>query len=114
MPELRDDSTSDLQARIRNLEHRRSDLWSVAGGAKTASNVYLAFIEGRRAPSDASQAHAATEGYDLMERYRNLMAEKLAIGLIARIRAKCITETLRDIKASGRTDGRATRPLFAD
>jgi hypothetical protein len=86
-------------ARIRHLEHKRGDLWSVAGGSKSAANIYRAFLDGRRTPSDASVAMAAFEGYDLMDRYRYLLAEKLTASAIAKAQAKCLTDEIRRLRA---------------
>jgi hypothetical protein len=71
----------------------------VAGGSKSAANIYRAFIEGQRVPSDASLAMAAFEGYDLMDRYRHLLAEKLTTSAIAKAQAKCITDEIRRLRA---------------
>jgi hypothetical protein len=97
MTEVRE--AADLQARIRRLEHKRGDLWSLAGGSKFAGNLYREFVDGRRISSKASLAMAAFEGYDLLERYRILMAEKLAVCAIAKAQARCITDEMRMLRA---------------
>ncbi|NML99648.1 hypothetical protein HHL24_17110 [Paraburkholderia sp. RP-4-7] len=98
MPEVREASTVDVQARIRHLEQKRGDLWSIAGGSKSAANIYRAFLDGRRSPSDASLAMAAFEGFDLMDRYRHLLAEKLTRAAIAKAQAKCLTDEIRRLR----------------
>jgi hypothetical protein len=79
-----------LENRIRQLEQRRGALWSAAGGAQFAANLYREFLEGRRQPSDLSRALAAFEGVDLMEQYRQRYAAKLAAVTLAKVRAKAI------------------------
>jgi hypothetical protein len=99
MPEVREATTVDVLARIRNLDYRRGELWSIAGGSISAANIYRAFLDGRRTPSDASLAMAAVEGYDLMDRYRHLLAEKLTRAVIAKAQAKCLTDEIRRLRA---------------
>jgi hypothetical protein len=101
MHDAKDADVIDTQARIRQLQHRRDELWSIAGGSRSAANLYRAFIDGKRTPSKASLMVAAAEGYDLMERYRTLLAAKLAASAIAKAQAKCITEEMRELKANG-------------
>jgi hypothetical protein len=96
----------DRKLRIRSLEKRRSDLWSVAGGSKHAVNVYSAFLDGRRKPATSTQAQAEVEGRDLMEEYRALLAENLAAHTIARAHAKAITDELRALYVTDKAAGR--------
>jgi hypothetical protein len=99
MSEVREASTADVLGRIRDLDYRRGELWSIAGGSISAANIYRAFLDGRRTPSDASLAMAAVEGYDLMDRYRHLLAEKLTRAAIAKAQAKCLTDEIRRLRA---------------
>lgn len=87
-----------IEARIRQLEQRRGELWSSAGGAQFAANLYREFLEGRRQPSDLSQALAAYEGVDIMERYRHRLARKLADVALAKVRAKAISEEIHRLR----------------
>ncbi|RQS22872.1 MULTISPECIES: hypothetical protein [unclassified Burkholderia] len=89
-----------IEARIRQLEQRRGELWSMAGGAQFAANMYREFLDGRRVPSDVSQALAAFEGVDLMERYRQRLAAKLADVVIAKVRARAISIELGRLRAA--------------
>jgi hypothetical protein len=107
MPEVKEASATEVQSRLRYLEHKRGDLWSVAGGSKSAANIYRAFLEGRRVPSNASLAMAAFEGYDLMDRYRCLLAEKLAASAIAKAQARCISDEIHLLRGKGNAGGQA-------
>jgi hypothetical protein len=111
MHEAKDADVIDTQARVRQLQRRRDELWSVAGGSRSAANLYRAFIDGKRTPSATSLMMAAVEGYDLMERYRHLQATKLAASAIAKAQARCITEEMRELKAYGRGHAMGTGAL---
>lgn len=91
---------ASIEARIRQLEQRRGELWSMAGGAQFAANLYREYLDGRRPPSDLSLALAAFEGVDLMERYRHRMASKLADVALAKARAKAISTELLRLRAA--------------
>lgn len=84
---------------IRNLEKRRSDLWSVAGGSKFGAKVYASFLNGTRQPSPNTVAQAKMDGRDLMAEYRSMLAEKLAAHAIAQAHAKAISDELRALRA---------------
>ncbi|MEX3687929.1 hypothetical protein AB3X91_14795 [Paraburkholderia sp. BR14263] len=94
-----------VEARIRQLENRRGDLWSAAGGAQFAANRCREYLDGRRQPSDLAVALAAIEGVDWVEHYRTRMASRLADAAIAKARAKAISAELRALRGAS-TDRR--------
>ncbi|MFM0544001.1 hypothetical protein PQR29_04660 [Paraburkholderia strydomiana] len=97
--------------RIRQLQRRRDELWSIAGGSSSAANLYRAFVDGKRTPSATSLMMACAEGYDLMDRYRSLLAAKLAASAIAKAQARCMTEEIRELKANGWRTAMGARAL---
>lgn len=106
MHEADESSVIDIEARICHLERKRGELWSMAGGSKSAAKFYRELLDGRRLPHEASLMMAAANGYDLMDRYRCLLAKKLATSAIAKAKARCITDEIRALKAKGkRRDG---------
>ena len=89
----------DVRQRIRELERRRSELWSTAGGCATAARTYERFLSGERRPSRVSLLVAADDGIDLMARYRELHAERLAGAVIAKAQAQCLTVEIYALRA---------------
>jgi hypothetical protein len=89
----------DVRQRILQLERRRSDLWSTAGGCAAAARSYEQFLSGKRQPSRASLLIAADDGVDLMQRYRELRAERLAASAIAKAQAQCLTVEIYALRA---------------
>jgi hypothetical protein len=89
----------DVRRRIRELERRRSELWSTAGGCATAARTYERFLTGERRPARSSLLEAADEGIDLMERYRELYAERLASAAISKAQAQCLTVEIYALRA---------------
>lgn len=87
-----------VETRIRQLEQRRGELWSAAGGAQFAANLCREFLDGRRQPSAPSHALAAFESADLMERYKYRLAAKLADVAIAKARAKAISDEIHRLR----------------
>lgn len=89
----------DVQQRIRELERRRSELWSTAGGCAAAARTYERFLSGERRPSRTSLLVAADDGIDLMAKYRELHAERLAGAAIAKAQAQCLTVEIYALRA---------------
>jgi hypothetical protein len=89
----------DVRQRILQLERRRSELWSLAGGCATAARTYERFLSRDRRPSRASLLVAADDGIDLMEKYRELHAERLARAAIAKAQAQCLTVEIYALRA---------------
>ncbi|WP_176080815.1 hypothetical protein [Paraburkholderia tropica] len=89
----------DVRERIKELERRRSELWSTAGGCTAAARTYEQFLTGERRPARMSLLVAADEGVDLMARYRELYAEKSANAAIAKAQAQCLTVEIYALRA---------------
>ncbi len=85
-------------ARIRRLEHRRGDLWSVAGGAGLAARVCREVLNGQRAPSQEMLARCCWSRVDVTAAYRERLAERLTVNLLARAEAKAITLEIRNLR----------------
>ncbi|WP_144156176.1 hypothetical protein [Paraburkholderia sp. BCC1885] len=62
----------DVRQRILQLERRRSELWSLAGGCAAAARTYERFLSGERCPSRASLLVAADDGIDLTASSRHI------------------------------------------
>jgi hypothetical protein len=88
----------DLSARIRRLEHRRGDLWSVAGGAGLAARFCREVLNGERAPSKEVLARVGPDRTDVIAAYRERLAERLTVNLLARAQAKAITLEIRNLR----------------
>ncbi|MDN7177326.1 hypothetical protein M0D69_04715 [Caballeronia sp. SEWSISQ10-4 2] len=97
-----------LSARIRRLEHRRSDLWSVAGGAGLAARVCREVLNGQRPPSREMLARCCWSRVDVIAAYRERLAERLTVNLLARAQAKAITLEIRKLRGLAIRPHRAT------
>ena len=98
MGELSETDLDGLSARIRRLGHRRSDLWSVAGGAGLAARFCREVLDGQRAPSREMLARAGWDRLDVLAAYRERLAERLTVNLLARVEAKAITFEIRNLR----------------
>jgi hypothetical protein len=88
----------DLTARIRRLEHRRSDLWSRAGGAGLAARVCREVLNGQRPPSREMLARCCWSRVDVIAAYQERLAERVTVNLLARVEAKAITLEIRNLR----------------
>jgi hypothetical protein len=100
----------DVRQRILQLERRRSELWSLAGGCAAAARTYERFLSGERRPSRASLLVAVDDGIDLMEKYRELHAERLAGAAIAKAQAQCLTVEIYALRAMVGMGAQDVRP----
>jgi hypothetical protein len=89
----------DVRQRILQLERRRSELWSTAGGCAAAARTYERFLTGERHPSRTSLLVAVDDGVNLMARYRELHAARLAEAAIAKAQAQCLTVEIYALRA---------------
>jgi hypothetical protein len=87
-----------LSTRVRRLEHRRSDLWSVAGGAGLAARVCREVLNGQRPPSREMLARCCWNRVEVIAAYRERLAERLTVNLLARAQAKAITLEIRNLR----------------
>lgn len=88
----------DLNVRIRRLEHRRCELWSIAGGAGFAARVCREVLNGERSPSQEMLARAGWCPVKVRAAYQERMAERIMVNLLSRSQAKAITFELRELR----------------
>jgi hypothetical protein len=88
----------ELSARIRQLEHHRGELWSIAGGAGFAARVCREVLNGEREPSQEMLARAGWSPVQVRAAYQERLAERLTVNLLARSQAKAITFELRVLR----------------
>jgi hypothetical protein len=93
------DDALDPKLRIRRLERRRSDLWSVAGGAGWAARVCREVLNGERAPSKEVLARVGPDPLDVLAAYRERFAERLTANLLARVEARAISTEIRQLRS---------------
>lgn len=88
----------DLCTRIRRLELRRGELWSIAGGAGFAARVCREVLNGERAPSQEMLTRAGWCLVKVRTAYQERLAERIMVNLLARSQAKAITFELRELR----------------
>jgi hypothetical protein len=96
--------------RIRRLKQQRERYWSVISRAMTAARRCESYLESKRAPARSAIERASLERYDLMEHYRERMAQGLAAEVIAKTKASCLNREIARLRVQAWWLNRAALP----